>query len=173
MEYEFTLKFRIPTIDSKVEEIVECLGGSCNDAVVGIGEPGRLALNFTRASNSAELAILGAVTDVKNVVREATLIEITPDFVSLADIAEHIGVSRQKMRKILLAHPNSFPAPVHEGITAIWHLVSVLSWLKGRDGYRIRRSLFDVAQTAMHINTTRDRKQIERRRQRAVIESVE
>jgi hypothetical protein len=173
MVYEFTLKFRIPTIDYKVEEIVECLGDFCNDAVVGIGEPGRLALNFTRTSNSAKPAILGALTDVENAVRKATLIEITPDFVSLADIAEHIGVSRQKMRKLLLAHPNSFPAPVHEGITAIWHLVSVLSWLKGRDGYRIRRSLFDVAQTAMQINITRGRKQFERRQHRAVIESVE
>lgn len=43
MEYEFTLKFMLAA-DVAVDEIVERLGvAGCDDALVGIGQPGRIA----------------------------------------------------------------------------------------------------------------------------------
>ncbi|CFN55919.1 DNA-binding protein [Bordetella pertussis] len=30
-------------------------------------------------------------------------------------MAQIVGVSRQNMRKLMLAHPATFPAPIHEG----------------------------------------------------------
>lgn len=113
-----------------------------------------------------------ALTDVKKAVPQATLLEVTPDFVGLTDVAELVCVSRQNMRKLMLAHPLSFPAPLHEGSAALWHLAPVLQWLKARDGYRIEQPLLDVAATAMQINLAKEAKQIEKRVQRAVLDLV-
>jgi hypothetical protein len=173
VEYEFTLKFKLPTDGTEPDELVERLGDVCDDALVGIGQPGRLALNFTRDAESAELAIVSALTDVKQGIPEAKLVEVTPDFVGLTDVAELIGVTRQNMRKLMLAHPDSFPAPVHEGSSVIWHLAPLLQWLKARDGYRIDQSLLDVARAAMQINLTKEASHIERRVQRVILDLVD
>jgi hypothetical protein len=47
-----------------------------------------------------------------------------------------VGISRQAMRKLMLAHRATFPMPVHEGSALIWHLAEVLDWLKMRGGYQ-------------------------------------
>ena len=173
MEYEFTLKFKLPTVDADSDELIERLGDVCGDALVGIGQPGRLALNFTRDTDSAELAIVSALTDVKNVIPQAELVEVAPDFVGLTDVAELMGVTRQNMRKLMLTHPDGFPAPIHEGSSALWHLAVLLQWLQGRDGYCIDPLLLDVARTTMQVNLTKAASQIERRIQRVVRELVE
>jgi len=49
----------------------------------------------------------------------ARLIEVTPGLVGLTDVATIVGVSRQNMRKLMLAYPGRFPAPVHEGSASI------------------------------------------------------
>src|ERR1700683_5155297 len=122
MEFEFTLKFRLAAEDADVDQMVECLGeAGCDDALVGIGQPGRIALNFTRKADSAQRAIISALVSVKEVIPDARFLEVSPDFVGLTDVAELVGVTRQNMRKLMLAHAASFPTPVHEGSAAIWH----------------------------------------------------
>jgi hypothetical protein len=169
MEYEFTLKLKLAVDDADADEIVERLGETgCDDALVGIGQPGRIALNFTREADSAEQAIISALTDVKNAIPEAKLLEVGPDFVGLTDVAELIGVTRQNMRKLMLTHHASFPAAVHEGSVAFWHLAPVLHWLKGRGTYHVEQSLLDIAYMAMQINLTKEANQLERRVRREV-----
>lgn len=63
------------------------------------------------------------------------LIEVASDLVGLTDVADIVGVSRQNMRKVMLAHPESFPAPAHEGSASLWHLADVLDWLQPRGSY--------------------------------------
>jgi hypothetical protein len=172
MEYTFTLKFKLPIEASDLEELVERLSQACGDALVGIGQPGRLALDFTRAAKSAEIAVVSALTDVKQAIPDAKLVEVTPDFVGLTDVAELIGVTRQNMRKLMLAHADSFPSPVHAGSSALWHLVPLLEWLNERGGYSIEQPLIDVARTAMQINLTKEASKLERRVQRAVLDLV-
>jgi predicted DNA-binding transcriptional regulator AlpA len=153
MEYTFTLKYQLSEDDCNQDEIVERLGAAgCDDALVGIGQPGRLALEFTRAAASAREALLGALGNVKAVIPSAKLIEAGPDFVGLTDVAQTLGVSRQNMRKLMVTHATSFPPPVHEGSAAVWHLADVLSWLLDRGSYQIETSLMDVAATTMQIN---------------------
>jgi len=78
MEYEFTLTLAVPA--TKVDELVERLGAfGCTDALVGLGEPGRLALNFTREASSASTAIASAIEDARKAIPEATLININAD----------------------------------------------------------------------------------------------
>lgn len=172
MEFEFTLKFML-SAGADVDELVERLGAAgCNDALVGIGQTGRIALDFTREADSAKDAIFSALADVKRTVPDAKFLEITPDFVGLTDVAELVGVTRQNMRKLALAHKDSFPVAVHEGSAAIWHLSPVLQWLNQKADYSIPRGLLDVAHMAMQINLAKEASQIESRVQREVLELV-
>ena len=173
MEYDFTLKFMLAPDDADADEIVERLGeAGCNDALVGIGHTGRLALDFTRAAGTAKQAIFSALEELKDAIPGAKLVEITPDFVGLSDVAELVGVTRQNMRKLMLAHNESFPAALHEGSAAIWHLSLVLKWLKECADYQIEPSLIEVAHMAMQINLAKEASLLERRIQREVVKLV-
>ena len=157
MEYTFTLKYQLGDDAGDVDALLERLGAAgCTDALVGIGQPGRLALEFTREAASAEAAMHSALADVRRAAPSARLIEAAPDWVGLSDVAEIVGVSRQNMRKLMLAHPGGFPAPVHEGSAAIWHLADVLAWLQAKGGYALAQNVCDVARQALHINLARE-----------------
>jgi len=162
MEYEFTLKYRLAPDDCDADELVERLGAAgCDDALIGIGQPGRIALDFSREARSARAAIVSAMMAVKQAIPTARLFEVSPDSVGLTDVAELVGVSRQNMRQLALAHADSFPAPIHSGSVVLWHLAHVLQWLAERGTYRIERSLLDVALVAMQINLVKESTYIE------------
>ena len=162
MEYIFTLKYQLADDDRDPDALVERLGAAgCDDAVVGIGQPGRLALEFTREAEDAATAVRSALADVRRAVPSARLIEVAPDLVGLTDVAEIIGVSRQNMRKLMLANPGSFPAPVHEGSASIWHLADVLDWLKARGGYAMAQSMLEVAQVALQVNAAKEGRRLQ------------
>lgn len=75
MEYKFTVKFGLPNPDD-IDEIIERLGkAGCDDALVGIGTPGRITLKFSREAKSSEAAIESAIRDVQRAVPSAELIE--------------------------------------------------------------------------------------------------
>ncbi|MDP8985845.1 MAG: DNA-binding protein [Pseudomonadota bacterium] len=173
MEYEFTLKFALPANHEPIDKLIERLGAAgCDDSLVGIGQAGRIALEFTRDANSAKTAIFSALTAVKTAIPGAKLLEVTPDFVGLTDIADHVGVTRQNMRKLMLAHKEHFPLPVHEGSAALWHLAPVLAWLHERADYTIPSTLLDAAHMAMQINLTKEASQIETSVQKELVELV-
>lgn len=161
MEYIFTLKYRFAEHDDDPDVLVERLGeAGCDDALIGIGQPGRLALEFTREADSAEAAVRSALADVKRAIPSARLIEAAPDFVGLTDVAETVGVSRQNMRKLMLAHPGSFPAPVHEGSASIWHLAEVLAWLEAKGGYPLERGVLEVSKVALQVNLAKEARRL-------------
>ena len=161
MEYTFTLKYQFAHTDCDSDEIVERLGAAgCDDALVGIGLPGRLALEFTREADSAGDALYSALADVRRAVPTAKLIEAAPDLVGLTDAAEIVGVSRQNMRKLMLAYPGHFPAPVHEGSASIWHLADILAWLQKKGSYRLAQSVLEVAQIAMQVNVAKETRRL-------------
>lgn len=157
MEYIFTLKYQLADHNSDLDALVERLGAAgCDDALVGVGQPGRMALEFTREADCAEEAVRTALADVKNAVPFARLIEAWPDFVGLTDVADLVGVSRQAIRKLMLGHQGSFPMPVHEGSASIWHLAEVLDWLRIRGGYQIDTGILGIARVALEVNITKE-----------------
>lgn len=157
MEYTFTLKYQLAENDSDADALVERLGeAGCDDALVGIGQPGRMALEFTREAESAQAAVRSALADVRRAVPLAKLVEAVPDFVGLTDVAEMIGVSRQAMRKLMLSHAATFPAPVHEGSAAIWHLAEVLGWLEVKGGYALEPTMLETARATLEANLTKE-----------------
>lgn len=157
MEYMFTLKYQLSTGDSDHSALVERLGAEgCDDALVGVGQPGRVALEFVRESKTAETALVSALADVKRAIPTAKLIEVSPDFVGLTDAADVAGVTRQNMRKLMVNHPTRFPIPVHEGSAAIWHLADILDWLQAKGGYILEQAVVDVARIAKQINLSKE-----------------
>ena len=153
-DYEFTLRFILPSSDVDMDELVDALyEHGCDDALIGIGQPGRLGLDFTRTAASARRALLSAIADVMKAIPGAALVEVSPDLVGLSDVATIFGRSRQNMRKLILSCPSTAPAPAHEGKSALWHLSSLLRWLEREKQYEISPVLLDVAETTMQVNS--------------------
>jgi hypothetical protein len=162
MEYEFTLKYQLAADDSDHDEIVERLAeAGCDDATIGVGQPGRIALVFARDGSTALAALMSALEDVKRAVPSARLVEAAPDFVGLTDVADVAGVSRQNMRKLMLSHAADFPIPVHEGNPSVWHLWDVLEWLNTRGGYDIKSDVLEVAKSAKQVNLAKEARELE------------
>jgi len=163
MEYTFTLKYQLADDDRDADALVERLGeAGCDDALVGIGQPGRLALEFTREAADADEAVRSALADVRRAAPSARLIEVAPDLVGLTDVADIVGVSRQNMRKLMLAHQGSFPAPVHEGSASIWHLADVLAWLQAKGSYALAKDVLEVARVALQVNVAKEGRRLPR-----------
>jgi hypothetical protein len=69
------LKFTLRTDSPGVDELVKRLGAAgCDDALVGIGQSSRIALDFTREADSAKEAIFSALADVKRAIPAAKLL---------------------------------------------------------------------------------------------------
>ena len=161
-EYEFTLKFALKDTDYDPAEYVEHLANTgCDDALIGVGAKGRIGLQFNRKSKNAAQAIISAITDVKQAIPNAVLLEASPDFVGISDIAELLSFSRQNMQKLLRNHWMTFPAPVHEGKSAIWHLAKVLDWFKSNQQRDVDTRLVEIAEITQQINVTKEAQQVD------------
>ena len=84
----------------------------------------------------------------------AELIEAVPDYVGLSDAADVVGVSRQNLRQLMSRHA-SFPAPIHLGSTALWHLEDLMTWLQQTQHYTLEPCKYEVARMARQINLVR------------------
>jgi hypothetical protein len=161
-EYDFTLKFSLQNSqfdpEVYVEKLYEC---GCEDALIGVGKKGYIALNFLREAPSAYEAISSAIFDVKKVIPKATLIEATPDFVGLTDAAKILGCTRQNMRKLIVTDELRSPLPVYEGKPSIWHLAEILIWLREVKMYSIDDALIEIAKTNMNLNIVKSWQKVE------------
>ena len=155
-DYEFTLKFSLPDASEDPSDYIEALyEAGCDDAVIGVGQPGRIALNFTRTAKSAFEAASSAMRDIRSAIPDAVLAEALPDFVGLTDVADIAGFSRQNMRKLMLGNMSTFPIAVHEGKPAVWHLASVLIWLQQQQR-PVDAVLLEIANATMTLNIAKE-----------------
>jgi hypothetical protein len=60
------------------------------------------------------------------------------------------------MRKLMMSHARSFPAPIHEGSVSHWHLAPVLERLGAQAVYEIERALIEISRMAMRINVAKE-----------------
>lgn len=78
-ECTFTLKFQLPATSADPAQFIDSLAeAGCEDAVVGIGQAGSIALDFTREARSATEAISSAVQAVLAAIPGAELKETLP-----------------------------------------------------------------------------------------------
>lgn len=151
-EFEFTLHFTLPDTDVSLEQHLDRLfDAGCDDALVGIGAFGQVALAFTRSARTAREAVLTALGDVHRALPGARLLEATPDLVGLTEVADLMAFSRQNMRKILVTQGKTAPEPVHQGRPGLWHLHHMLTWLAS-GGYQVDPRLADLAEVTMQAN---------------------
>ncbi len=155
--YDFTLRFALGQSDADPGACLESLATEgCDDALIGLGNNGRIALNFTREAPSAYDAIVSALSEVRRAIPDAKLVEANPDLVGLTDIAELLGFTRQNMRMLMVRSGAEFPPPVHEGKPAVWHLSKVLLWLKEKQSHQFDESLLEISRISMQCNLLRE-----------------
>jgi hypothetical protein len=88
MEYEFTLKYKLHITEDAIDDLIEKLeGAGCEDALVGVGRPGVLALKYSREAESPEAAVLGAIEEVSKAIPSAELIEVGSGLYSVRVVA--------------------------------------------------------------------------------------
>jgi hypothetical protein len=150
-EFSFIVRVALPRDIGSEEAVDRLVEVGCDDAVIGSGQHGRLALAFDRRATDAPAALSGALEQIARALPGSVVVEVGPDLVSLSDIAMVLGCSRQNARKLLVGAYGA-PAPVHEGSTGIWHLAPVLDWLAAERGYRIAPELRAVAAEARRHN---------------------
>lgn len=170
-EYQFELTFKLPQ-EADPDQYFAALEKHCSDAMIGTGQAGYMAFDFTRESKSAYAAITSAVTDVKKAIPNAALVEATPDFVGLTDVADLLGFSRQYMRKLMLKSGTTFPTPVHEGKPSIWHLSNILIWLKENKKVEVEDALIDVANVNKKFNVIKELNQVNDGTQESIRELI-
>jgi predicted DNA-binding transcriptional regulator AlpA len=159
-EYDFTLKFALVPHDADPETCIESLMRTgCDDALIGIGKPGRIALDFSRRDETAEAAVLGALDDVRRAIPDARFVEAAPDYVGVPDIAQVLGVSRQYVGKLLKQHEPSFPSPTVAGVRSIWHLESILTWLDENGIREVDAPLREISRVTRRCNLAREHRQ--------------
>ena len=127
-EFEFTLKFKLPDTNSDPEAYLDALyDAGCDDALIGIGKKGHIALDFDREGEDSIEAMKSAIEDVYKAIPDAIFESASPDVVNLSDIADSIGVKRQYLQKIYKEYFDSFPEPLYSGKQiSLWHMHSVM-----------------------------------------------
>ena len=156
-QYNFTLRFALGKHDADPNLFVDKLfEEGCDDALVGLGRLGHIALDFAREAPTADDAVLSALADVQRAIPEAKLVEATPDLVGLTDIANLLGFSRQYMRKLAVKKGTGFPLPIHEGKPAIWHLSTVLAWFSDSKSRDFDEALLEIARVNMQCNLIKE-----------------
>jgi len=151
--YEFTLLFALPSAEPDFSDYEDRLfEAGCDDALLGIGRPGWIELDFAREAPDAKAAIFGAIANVRTAIPDSVLVEASPDLVGLSDVADFVGRSRQNIRKLLQNYDVRTPIPVHSGSSSLWHLAPILVWLRDEKDYDIDQALLEVARAAMVVN---------------------
>ncbi|MBE9031804.1 DNA-binding protein [filamentous cyanobacterium LEGE 11480] len=151
-EFDFTLKFVLPENDSDPNDYIDALfEAGCDDAALGLGRKGRIALTFAREATSAQAAIDSAISDVNKAIPGVKLSEVSPDLVSATDLAAMLNCTRQNVRK-MLERDSAAPYPAYEGTSNLWHLDDMLDWLQPRNKYSLPPGLMEVAATARIFN---------------------
>ncbi|MEA5583599.1 DNA-binding protein [Nodularia harveyana UHCC-0300] len=166
-EYEFTLKFQLPNSTTDTGMFIDALYESgCDDAIIGTGIKGFIALDFIREAPSAYDAISSAINDVRKAIPRAEIVEASPDFVGVTDVANLLGCSRQNIQKLLSKSISDRPPAVYGGAQSVWHLLEILTWLIEHKSYHIDESLVEIAKTTRSLNLVKQSEMLDSDTQR-------
>jgi hypothetical protein len=155
--YDFSLIFALPDQKADPTSYLDTLfEAGCDDATVGAGRPGMIGLDFSRAAASAGEAVATAIRDVRNAIRGADLIEAGPDLVNLSDVASHLGVTKQNIRKYAAGEIRTtktpFPPPAYSGSPSLWHLYDIALWISANTKLKVRSELLEIAKITYKEN---------------------
>lgn len=126
--HDFILKLNRETTDDEIEALYEA---GCSDAGVETGPLGTV-IDFTREAPSLAEAIVSAVRDIEKVQGLRAVGVACDNMVTLAQIAERAGVSREAVRLWATGQRRyGFPAPdfLTPAGEKVWDWPPVADWL--------------------------------------------
>jgi len=132
-EYEFTLILHGELDASAIDALFEA---GCDDAT--LGEVDRVGYaDFIRAAPSFGDALTSAIEQVES-VPGLTVARVEPDdLVTLSEIAQRLGRSRESVRLLAAGKrgPGDFPPPVShlKARSSLWRWSEVAAWAKRHD----------------------------------------
>ena len=130
--YSFTLIVEGPDLqdDTRIDEVYEA---GCDDALVSSSN-GVQSLDFDREAASFEEAVLSAIRDIESVDGVDVARIADAGFVSIADIAERTGRTRESVRLLVEGKrgPGGFPAPATNPFRRhrLWRWLEVDRWFE-------------------------------------------
>ncbi len=122
--YEFDLVFSLPDgIEQDNFELADRVyEAGFDDAVVGSGTPGLLAVSLECEGEDAETVILESARQIlRQLPTGSFLRDVRPDLVSLPDVAGRLRINRQSLQK------RPMPQPVTHGLYRVTEIFDVLS----------------------------------------------
>lgn len=132
-EYEFNLVFELNNDEDPDQHLDALFEAGCDDAMVGFGKKGRIALDFIREAESALAAIISAIQDVQTAIPDAKVERASPDLLNITELAFEFGLGKENMRKYARgqsAQKTPFPSPSVEGNkSTYWRASEVAQWL--------------------------------------------
>lgn len=150
--FEFTLLFKLADSDGDAEALLDKLfEAGCDDALIGVGRVGYIALEFDREAPDAESAMSSAIDAVQKAIPGAELTEVKPDMVGTTEVADIAGCTRQNVRLHIIGKKN-VPAPIHSGASDLWHLADLIPFLCDHTPLKIRESYQGISIIAMKRN---------------------
>lgn len=78
MEHQFTLIYQVAEDEDPAVLVERLADAGIDDALVGTGQPGRLAMAFCREAATASLAVRSALEDVDVALPGARLLQVLP-----------------------------------------------------------------------------------------------
>ncbi len=128
--YHFTLI--VEGADLQSEASIDTLfDAGCDDALVGLTD-GVQYVDFDREAATLEAAVLAAVADIERVTGAHVVRIADAGLVSMADIAESFGRTRESVRLLVVGErgPGGFPPPVTDprGRYRLWRWSEVRRW---------------------------------------------
>ena len=134
--WEFTLIVDGPDIQG--DDIINALfEAGCGDSLVG-STNGVQYLAFDREADSLDDAVLSAVADVESVPDVHVVRLIDSDLVSMSEIAERTGRTRESIRLLVSGErgPGGFPIPANDPRRPhrVWHWSEVERWMQAAFG---------------------------------------
>ena len=129
--HHFTLIVDGP--DAQDDDLIDALfDAGCNDGLVGRAE-GIQYIEFDRAANDLDDAVLSAVADVEKVPGLTVTRIADAGLVSMADIAARTGRTREGIRLLVAGArgPGGFPPPVTDPRSRyrLWRWSDVERWI--------------------------------------------
>jgi len=88
MEFTFILKYQLPSDDNDMDAVMDRLAEEgCDDALIGVGQPGRGTLEFVRDAAYARDAIESTLKEVRRAIANARLSEKSQSLAQHAETA--------------------------------------------------------------------------------------
>lgn len=150
--FEFELIFEVPreALTDRFAMADAVYEAGFEDAVIGLGVAGLLAVPLEHEGPSAHATIVDAAKRIlKHLPKGSRLRSVSPDLVSLADVADRLNVRRQALQK------RKMPPPVTGGLFRASEIAETLrAESRGKIAQNISMAAnwLDAAPAAQQIN---------------------